>query len=73
MKAIRVHEFGGPEVMWLEEVPDPTAGPEEVVIRIHAIGVNPVDTYIRSGTYATKPALPYTPVKSSVSRTTPKP
>ena len=61
MKAIRVHEFGGPEVLKLEEVPNPVAGPGEVVIDVKAIGVNPVESYIRTGTYATKPALPYTP------------
>ena len=61
MKAIRVHEFGPPEVMHLEETPDPKAGPGEVVVRVHAAGVNPVDAYIRSGAYARKPALPYTP------------
>lgn len=61
MKAIRVHEFGGPEVLRLEEVSDPQAGPGQVLVRLHAIGVNPVDTYVRAGTYAMKPALPYTP------------
>lgn len=61
MKAIRVHEFGGPEVMRLEDMPDPTAGPGQVVIRVNAIGVNPVDAYIRSGQYPLKPSLPYTP------------
>jgi NADPH2:quinone reductase len=61
MKAIRVHEFGGPEVMKLEDVPDPKPGPGQVVVRVHAAGVNPVDTYIRSGAYARKPSLPYTP------------
>jgi NADPH2:quinone reductase len=61
MKAIRVHEFGGPAVMELEDVPDPRPGPGEVLVRIHAAGVNPVDTYIRSGTHARKPPLPYTP------------
>jgi NADPH2:quinone reductase len=61
MKAIRVHEFGGPEVMRLEDVPDMTAGPGQVVIRVNAIGVNPVDAYIRSGQYPSKPSLPYTP------------
>ncbi len=59
MKAIRVHEFGGPEVMQLEDVPDLTAG--QVVVRVRAIGVNPVDTYIRAGLHAVKPPLPYTP------------
>lgn len=61
MKAIRVHAFGGPEVMQLEEVPDLVAGPGEVVVDVKAIGVNPVETYIRSGSYALKPELPYTP------------
>src|SRR5881628_1818399 len=61
MKAIRVHEFGGPEVLRVEEVPTPEPGPGEVLVRMHAIGVNPVETYIRAGTYAYKPALPYAP------------
>jgi NADPH2:quinone reductase len=61
MKAIRVREFGGPEVLRLEEASDPLPGPGAVLVRIRAIGVNPVDTYIRSGAYAVKPALPYTP------------
>jgi len=61
MKAIRVHQFGGPEVMALEDVPDPRPGRGQVVVRLHAIGVNPVDAYIRSGNYARKPVLPYTP------------
>jgi NADPH2:quinone reductase len=61
MKAIRVHEFGPPEVMKLEDVPDPMPGPGQVVVQVHAAGVNPVETYIRSGVYALKPPLPYTP------------
>src|SRR5881296_3169219 len=61
MKAIRVHEFGGPEVLRLEEVPTPQPGAGQVVVRMHAIGVNPVETYIRAGTYPYKPALPYAP------------
>ena len=61
MKAIRVHEFGGPEVLRLEEVPTPRPGRGQVLVRMHAIGVNPVETYIRTGTYAYKPTLPYTP------------
>jgi NADPH:quinone reductase len=61
MKAIRVHEFGGPAVLRLEEVADPAAGPGEVLVRVRAAGVNPVDAYIHTGTYARKPALPYTP------------
>ena len=61
MKAIRVHEFGGPDVMKLEEIPDPVAGPGDVVVRVRAAGVNPVDAYMHTGTYARKPLLPYTP------------
>jgi NADPH2:quinone reductase len=61
MNAIRVHEFGGPDVLGLQEVPTPQPGPGEVLVRIHAVGVNPVETYIRSGTYARLPELPYTP------------
>jgi len=61
MKTIRVHEFGPPEVMKLEEVPDLQPGPEQVVVRVKAIGVNPVDSYVRTGAYSRKPALPYTP------------
>ncbi len=61
MKAIRVREFGGPEVMRVEEVPDLQPGPDQVVVRVKAAGVNPVDAYIRTGTYARTPALPYTP------------
>jgi NADPH2:quinone reductase len=61
MKAIRVHEFGGPEQLKLEDVPDPQAGPGQVLVRVRAVGVNPVDTYIRSGAHAVKPKLPHTP------------
>jgi NADPH2:quinone reductase len=61
MKAILAREFGGPEVLKLEEVPDPVAGKDQVRVRIHAIGVNPYDTYMRAGGYAIKPDLPYTP------------
>jgi NADPH2:quinone reductase len=61
MKAIRVREFGPPEVMRMEEIPNPSPGPGQVLVRIRAAGVNPVESYIRSGTYARRPALPYTP------------
>jgi NADPH2:quinone reductase len=61
MKAIVVREFGGPEVMKIEEVPNPSPGQGQVLIRVKAVGVNPVDTYIRAGSYARKPSLPYTP------------
>ena len=61
MKAIRVHEYGGPAVLKLEDIPDPKPGPGELLVRIRAAGVNPVDAYMHTGTYARKPPLPYTP------------
>src|SRR5712692_1622696 len=61
MKAILVREFGGPEVLKLEEIPMPKPAAGQVLVRIGAAGVNPYDAYMRNGTYAIKPALPYTP------------
>ena len=61
MKAIRAHEFGGPQVLRLDDIPDPEPGSGEVVIDIRAAGVNPADTYMRGGAYAIKPPLPYIP------------
>ena len=61
MKAIRVPQFGGPEVLKLEEIPTPKPDAGQVLVRIRAAGVNPYDTYMRAGTYAIKPPLPYTP------------
>jgi NADPH2:quinone reductase len=61
MKAILVHEFGGPEVLKVEEIPTPIPAAGQVLVRVYAAGVNPYDTYMRNGTYAVKPPLPYTP------------
>jgi NADPH2:quinone reductase len=61
MKAIRVHNFGGPEVLQYEDVPELQLEVGQVLVRLHAAGVNPVDTYIRSGKHTVRPALPYTP------------
>ncbi|XP_056598779.1 quinone oxidoreductase isoform X1 [Triplophysa dalaica] len=62
MRAIRVSEFGAPSVLKLcTDIPVPSPGLKQVLIRVHACGVNPVETYIRSGSYARKPNLPYTP------------
>ncbi|XP_051943926.1 quinone oxidoreductase [Hippocampus zosterae] len=62
MRAIRVSQFGEPSVLKLcADVKVPQPGSGQVLIRVHACGVNPVETYIRAGTYARKPPLPYTP------------
>lgn len=63
MKAIVVREFGEPEVMKLEEVPQPDPSGSQVLVRIKAAGVNPVDIYLRTGIHAHAPELPYTPGK----------
>ncbi len=63
MKAITVREFGEPEVMKLEEIETPQPSGTQILVRIHAAGVNPVDTYLRTGIHAHAPKLPYTPGK----------
>jgi NADPH:quinone reductase len=65
MKAIRVHQFGPPEVLQLETLPDPVPAAGQVLVRVRASGVNPVDTYIRAGNYGTLPAVPYIPGSDS--------
>jgi len=61
MKAIQVPRFGGPEVLELNEIPTPKPGPGQILVRVHAAGVNPYDTYMRNGMYPIKPPLPYIP------------
>ncbi|MEO6182165.1 MAG: NADPH:quinone reductase, partial [Verrucomicrobiota bacterium] len=65
MKSIRVHQFGGPEVLTLEDICIPQPAANQILVRVRAIGVNPVETYIRAGTYPILPALPYTPGKDA--------
>ena len=65
MKAIVVREFGDPEQMKIEDVEMPAPGPGQVLVKVCAAGVNPVDAYIRTGTHAQKPSLPYTPGKDA--------
>lgn len=60
MKAIRIHEFGGPEVLRVEELAAPEPGPGEVLIRVRASSVNPVDYKIRNGGYLPPERLPLT-------------
>ncbi|XP_071947770.1 quinone oxidoreductase-like isoform X2 [Antedon mediterranea] len=62
MRAVRVHAFGGPEVLRLDtDVAIPKPKEKQILVRVHAAGVNPVETYLRQGTYHIKPALPWTP------------
>lgn len=65
MKAIVVREYGDPEVLKVEEAPDPEPSAGQVLVRIKAAGVNPVDTYVRQGFHATTPPLPFTPGKDA--------
>lgn len=61
MKAIQVSSFGGPEVLQVVDLPQPKPSEGQILVKVKAIGINPVETYIRSGTYARLPALPFTP------------
>jgi NADPH:quinone reductase-like Zn-dependent oxidoreductase len=49
MQAVRIHEFGGPEMLRLDQVPIPEPAADEVLVRVHAVGVNPPDWYVREG------------------------
>ncbi len=61
MKAIRIHEFGRPEALSVDEVEKPVTGACEVLIRVAVAGVNYADTMLRAGTYFFKPQIPFTP------------
>jgi len=61
MRAVLIPKHGGPEVLKVEEVPIPQPGTNEVLVQIHAAGVNPVDTYIRDGLFGNFTKLPYIP------------
>ena len=61
MRALRVHAFGQPPELRLDDLPDPEPGEGEVLVEVKAAGVNPVDTYVAAGQYALVPDLPYTP------------
>lgn len=65
MKAVIVSEFGAPEVLKFEETTDLEPSENQILVKIKAAGINPVDTYIRTGTHAQKPQLPYTPGKDA--------
>ncbi|WP_132252838.1 quinone oxidoreductase family protein [Methylobacterium segetis] len=69
MKAIRVHAYGGPEVMAYEDVPLPEPGPGQIRVRQGAIGVNFIDIYFRTGAYKAA-QLPFTPGKEGAGRVT---
>jgi NADPH:quinone reductase-like Zn-dependent oxidoreductase len=60
MKAVRIHEFGGPEVLRVEDQPRPEPAPGEVLVRVEAASVNPVDYKMRNGGYVPQSALPLT-------------
>jgi NADPH2:quinone reductase len=58
MRALQIHKFGGPENLKVEDIAVPSVSGSEVLIRVNAAGINPVDTYIREGAYAALPKLP---------------
>ena len=59
MNAVQIHKFGGPEVLeYSTNVPRPKPGPDDVLVQIKAVGVNPVDVVIRSGQFPFYPPFP---------------
>jgi NADPH2:quinone reductase len=71
MRAVRFHDHGGPDVLAVEEIDEPSPGSREVLVEVHAAGVNPVDTYFREGTYEPfeLPLIPGTDVAGEVRET----
>lgn len=63
MRAVVVHEFGSPESLVIEEIASPQPGPDEILIDVHAVGVNFVDLLVIGGTYQFLPPRPFTPGK----------
>ena len=63
MRAIVIRQYGDPSVMKIEDIPTPEPTGIQVLVKIAAAGVNPVDTYMRTGNHAQAPQLPYTPGK----------
>src|SRR4026207_1078933 len=72
MKALPGSQYGGPEVVRLEDLPEPKAGPGQVVVRVKAVGVNPVDVSIRNGAYAKIITPPHTPGSAAAGRVAPR-
>ncbi len=61
MKAVRIHAHGGPEVLVIEDTPDPAPGPDEVLVEVKAVAVNHLDLWVRKGIPGQKFPLPMTP------------
>ena len=59
MKAVRVHEFGGPDVLKLDDVPQPAPGPGEILVQVRGAGINPYEAYQREGRYPNLPPRPF--------------
>lgn len=68
LRAIRIHEHGGPEVLRMEELPPPSPGPGEVVVRLEAMALNHLDLWVRRGIPGVKFAFPLTPGADGVGR-----
>ncbi len=61
MRAVRIHEHGGPEVLRLEDVPDPSVGPNDVRVRVRATSINHMDLWVRNGLPGVRVPLPMIP------------